>query len=292
MQVSILTPIFNAEQYLAETIESVLAQQDAPAWELLLVDDGSRDGSARIARDYAAQHPNRIRLLSHPDGGNRGASASRNLAAAQARGETLAFLDADDVWLPTMLQTQWRALQRHPEVAMVYAAAERWWSFELPFSAVPQGDNALPPLLPADAQAGTLQPPTLVQWFRADESMCPCTCTVLMRKQLFDSVGGFEEQFHGLYDDQALYAKIALRYPVLVQLDCVARYRQHAGSLCNDAFHDVETTEQERRRFTDWLHRLRARLRPLAQPGRVGAPRVAAAARTRPSHLLQTSASS
>src|ERR1700691_6786421 len=103
--VSIITPFYNTERFLQEAIESVLAQTYSN-WELLLVDDGSTDGSTAIAHRYADRAPAKIRYLAHPGRENRGLSASRNLGIAGAGGEFLALLDADDVWLPQKLEQQ------------------------------------------------------------------------------------------------------------------------------------------------------------------------------------------
>src|SRR5262245_33392805 len=100
--VSVVTNFLNAAPYLRESIDSVIAQSHA-GWELLLVDDGSDDGSTGIARRAAGRDPARCRFLEHPGHQNRGASAARNLGIAHARGEFVAFLDADDVWLPDRL---------------------------------------------------------------------------------------------------------------------------------------------------------------------------------------------
>ena len=94
--VSTIIIFLNAERFLAEAIESVLAQT-YPTWELWLVDDGSTDRSSQLARDYAARHAARIHYLEHPGHENRGKSASRNLGLRHARGEYVALLDADDV---------------------------------------------------------------------------------------------------------------------------------------------------------------------------------------------------
>jgi glycosyltransferase involved in cell wall biosynthesis len=119
------SPHSNAGRFIEESIESVLAQTYSD-WELLLIDDGSSDSSTSIARRYAASKPDRIRCLSHDGRRNRGASASRNLGARHASGEFLAFLDADDVYLPRKLEEQVPLLDAHPEVAMLYAATEYW----------------------------------------------------------------------------------------------------------------------------------------------------------------------
>src|SRR5690242_13625262 len=92
-RVSVITIFLNGEQFLDQAIESVICQTFTD-WELLLVDDGSTDGSTKIAKDYAARHPERIRYFEHPGHINRGMSAARNVGIANARGEYLAFIDA------------------------------------------------------------------------------------------------------------------------------------------------------------------------------------------------------
>src|ERR671930_538107 len=95
--VSVVVIFLNAERFLQEAIESVFAQT-YPAWELLLVDDGSSDESTAIAQCYAAHHAGQVRYLEHPRHANRGMSASRNLGIRHAHGAYIAFLDADDIW--------------------------------------------------------------------------------------------------------------------------------------------------------------------------------------------------
>lgn len=99
--VSIITPCYNAERFLPEHLASVAAQT-WPHWEHVLVDDGSTDGTARILADAAAADPRR-RVLTQA---NAGAHAARNAALATASGRYIAFLDADDVWLPDKLAAQ------------------------------------------------------------------------------------------------------------------------------------------------------------------------------------------
>src|SRR5262245_29579160 len=103
--VSIITIFLNAEPYLDEAIRSVLSQS-YDNWELLLVDDGSIDGGTGIAKRYARSFPRKIHYLDHDGHQNKGMSASRNLGVSYAMGEHIAFLDADDVWLPDKLEQQ------------------------------------------------------------------------------------------------------------------------------------------------------------------------------------------
>src|SRR5688572_12435956 len=103
--VSIIIIFLNAADFLREAIESVLTQT-YENWELLLVDDGSSDGSTAIASGYVTQYPEKLRSLEHPNHDNFGMSASRNLGIRHAKGQYIAFLDADDVWMSDKLAHQ------------------------------------------------------------------------------------------------------------------------------------------------------------------------------------------
>lgn len=100
--VSVITPAYNAADYIVPTIESVLEQSFAD-WEMLIVNDGSRDDTAERIAGKAAQD-SRIRLIDSPS--NEGPGPARNRALAQARGRYVAFLDGDDLWLPGKLERQ------------------------------------------------------------------------------------------------------------------------------------------------------------------------------------------
>lgn len=94
--------MFNSEDFISETIESVI-NQSYTNWELLLIDDASHDSSVQIAEDFISRHSN-IRLLKNKV--NSGAAMSRNKGIAEAKGDFIAFLDADDLWLPEKLEKQ------------------------------------------------------------------------------------------------------------------------------------------------------------------------------------------
>lgn len=114
--VSIITAAFNAERFMDETIASVQAQTHRN-WEWIIVDDGSRDETREVIRRAIARDP-RIRLVCFPR--NTGlAAAARNAAMRRAKGEYIAFLDADDLWLPTKLEEQLRVFDSSPGVAVV-----------------------------------------------------------------------------------------------------------------------------------------------------------------------------
>jgi glycosyltransferase involved in cell wall biosynthesis len=114
--ISVVIPVFNAEPHLAEALDSVVTQSH-PSIEVLVIDDGSTDGSGEVARRYPDP---RIRVVSQP---NSGPAAARNRGVLIAKGEFLAFLDADDIWEPFKLKLQLDVLQAHPNVAMVFGDA-------------------------------------------------------------------------------------------------------------------------------------------------------------------------
>ena len=102
--VSIIVPVYNAEKFILETIESVEAQTYSH-WELLLVEDGSSDGTAAVIEEYVRQKKEeRIRLICQPS--NMGAARARNRGLQEARGRYIAYLDADDLWAPRKLELQ------------------------------------------------------------------------------------------------------------------------------------------------------------------------------------------
>ena len=117
-QVSILVPVYNAEKYLALTLESVQAQT-CQSWELIAVDDGSKDGSAAIVREYAGRD-GRIRLVQQE---NSGVASARNRGYVESNSDTefLIFLDNDDLWEPQTLQTLIGALEANPAACAAYA---------------------------------------------------------------------------------------------------------------------------------------------------------------------------
>jgi glycosyltransferase involved in cell wall biosynthesis len=249
VRVSIVTPFLNPGPFIEECIESVLAQAYAD-WELLLVDDGSTDGSALVAQRYAAGDPQRIRCLSHPAGAHRGASASRNVAIQHARGEYLAFLDADDVYLPQKLALQVPLLDSHPRAAMTYAATEYWYSW----SGRPEAERdwiwrnyGVPPNV-------VIEPPRMLISFLRDGGTVPALGSVLARRRAVDHAGRWEESFTHICTDQVFYAKMALHYPILIADACWDRYRQHENSAC----HKVEQAGRTNATFThylEWLER-------------------------------------
>jgi glycosyltransferase involved in cell wall biosynthesis len=245
--VSTIIIFLNAESFIEEAVESVLGQTYRH-WELLLVDDGSTDASTEIARHYAVQKPGHVRYLEHPGHKNRGMSASRNLGIRHARGEYVALLDADDVWLPRKLERQVALLESHPQAGMLYGNTQYWYSW----TGNPE-DKQRDHVPKIGIQANALvMPPTLLRLYLEGKASVPCTCSIIVRRRAVERVGGFEESFRGQYEDQAFYAKICLREPIFVTDECLDRYRQHPDSDCC-VVENAGQTHAARLTFLNWL---------------------------------------
>ena len=249
--VSAIIVFLDEEKFLQEAIDSVIAQTHSN-WELLLVDDGSGDQSSEIARQLARQRPERVRYLEHEGHRNRGASASRNLGVRSARGEYLAFLDADDVWLPHKLERQVAILQSQSRAGAVYSPSLYWrsWTGE----ASDQRRDYSPSLgVPSNR---LVEPPALlVSTYPLGKRGSPCPSSILIRRRVVEAFEGFEESFHGpnqLYEDQVFLVKLYLHAPVFISDECLDRYRIHSES-CSARVHRSRQYHSVRRFFLRWL---------------------------------------
>lgn len=171
--ISIIVPIYNTEQYLAETIESVLAQTYSN-WELVLMDDGSTDGTAYICEHYCKQD---ARITYHYKT-NGGQASARNEGIRIALGEWIAFLDADDLWLPKKLENQLKEFtEKQPD-----------FLYGLGYFYYPEKEEKL---VAYDWVTGEISGKAFFQILYT--SCTVNTNTVLVKKTLFDTVGYFNE---------------------------------------------------------------------------------------------------
>jgi glycosyltransferase involved in cell wall biosynthesis len=243
--VSVIVIFFNAEPFLDEAIHSVL-EQDYPNWELLLVDDGSSDGSTRIALNLVHHTPQQVRYFEHSAHANRGMSASRNLGIQHARGEYIAFLDADDVWLPNKLSEQTALLEAHPDVGMTYGHALIWSSWT---GRPGDTDYRINLGVPANT---LVSPPNLLPQLLRNKAQTPMTSNAMLRRSMIESVGGFEEEFPAIYEDQVFFSKVEMHTAVYVSALCWVKYRQHPLS-CTAVSARTNTYLSQRRPFLEWL---------------------------------------
>lgn len=244
--VSVITIFLNAEDFIQAAIQSAIFQT-YDNWELLLVDDGSSDGSSAIAQQYAQQYPEKVRYLEHDRHQNRGMSASRNLGIRSAKGEYITFLDSDDILLPQKIEHQVEILESQPEAGFVCNPAKWWYSWTWNPEDIPRDF-----VQKLDVPHNTIvQPPTLLLLFLQDE--WASLCDVLIRRQVVEALGGYEESFRGMYEDQAFHAKLCLKSPVIVSSQCWYWYRQHQKA-CTFVSHNIgQTYTAARQKFLHWL---------------------------------------
>jgi glycosyltransferase involved in cell wall biosynthesis len=197
--VSCIVPVFNGERFVAETVESMLAQSYRPI-EVIVVNDGSTDGTAAVLERFAE----RIRVVYQE---NAGQAAARNHGLQEASGEFIAFLDADDLWLPEKLERQMAHLAAHPDAALCTSMMVNFWEAELAEEAEQMRDTA-------HAQ------PYLATWQG-----------ILARREVFDRVGALDTGV--AFSDVREWLHRAKGMGVLVEhLDQVlVRRRIHANNL-------------------------------------------------------------
>ncbi len=236
--ISVMIGVYNAERYLAEAIDSVFAQSYRPL-ELIVVDDGSEDGSGEVARRYGA-------ALTYARQENAGNGSARNHAVRLASGELLAFLDADDRFVPGKLEHQFAALQADPTLDMVFGHVREFVSPEL-----------------TEVQRATVRPPAPqpLPW--------PAPNLMLIRRESFARVGPFSESVKvGVTVDwYARAAEAGLRSAMLPEV--VLERRLH---LTNNGLRERDSRQQ-------YLHVLKAALDRRRAHGSSASPDPTAVAR-------------
>ena len=244
-RVSVIVPAFNAAPYVGETIASVVAQS-LDDWELTVVDDGSTDGSADIAADWARRDA-RVTLLRQP---NRGVAAARNagFAASSAAAEYLLFLDADDCLEASMLELMTSYLDRHPGVGMAHCGytlvdgqGRRMES---------DGEPWTPRWVPSGRWIRKLEP---------DEPDTPfvsvfCLAAIvpslaLIRRSAYSLTPGWDEAFGQPFEDTNLFLHIALVSRIHHIAEPLVRRRHHGGQSTADL---DALAGQERKLYERW----------------------------------------
>lgn len=245
--ISCIIIFYNAQRFLNEAIESVI-NQTYNNWELLLVDDGSNDESSIIALNYADKNLGKIKYFSHENHQNKGMSSSRNLGVKNAKGKYIAFLDGDDVWLPQKLERQINIMNNYPEAGMLYGRSLIWYSWTND-----PNDKNRDYFLSLNVEPNkVIQPPELFNILLQNKAQTPTTCSVLIRRDVFDKIGYFEDSFKGLYEDQVFFSKVHLKIPVFVSDEHWSNYRQHDENSSIKAEKDQNYT-LNRLPFLYWL---------------------------------------
>jgi glycosyltransferase involved in cell wall biosynthesis len=169
-----------------------------------------------------------MRYFEHEGHQNRGMSASRNLGIQRSDGEYIAFLDADDVYLPERLEQHVALFAAYPDASMVYDATQYWYSWTGREEDVPRDR-----LRSIGAQTNQLHhPPELLVHYLRNTASTPATCSVLIRRAAIDRIGEFEQSFAGMLEDQVFFHKFCLYETVYIASGFTSRYRQHPESHC------------------------------------------------------------
>lgn len=214
--VSIILPVFNGERFIRDCLDSVL-RQNLKDIEILVIDDGSTDRGLVLVEEIANKHQGLIRILKHPGGANRGISATRNLGIRSSKGEFIAFIDQDDIWLPGKLSRQVEALVENPRVSLVYSKVAL-----IDDTFMPTSEENLGFL-------GRKLGVSLSDSFSMllNENSIPAL-SVVCRKECLLKAGLFDEQApHHHYEDWLLWCKIAFFTKILFIPEVLAYYRVH-----------------------------------------------------------------
>ncbi|AKB76277.1 Glycosyltransferase [Methanosarcina lacustris Z-7289] len=213
--ISVIIPLYNKEPHIKRAIDSILAQK-IQDFEIVIVDDGSTDKSAEVVKSFTDP---RIRLIQQE---NAGVSAARNRGIKEAKADLIAFLDADDEWTPSFLETVLRLREKYPE-AGAYATS---------YSILKYGNiksakyNAVPP-----APWEGLLPRYFLSIATGEHPVC--SSAVCIPKNIFLKVGIFQIGAWWGEDDD-LWGRIALKYPIAFSREIEAIYHKEATNrACN-----------------------------------------------------------
>lgn len=214
-RLSVIMPAYNCAAYIEASLASIFSQ-GVEDIEVVVVDDGSTDGTAEIAAVFDA----RVRVLRNAHGGP---AAARNLAVAHARSDLLAFLDADDVWLPGKLAAQLAFLDSHPDARIVYSAFQFWHA---------DAKGHFPPATSIEWSTHEGITPELSGWIYPELLLDSYIhiITAVIHRSVFDKVGGFDGSF-GKGSDYDFWIRASRHFPAYRLNRETALYRIHPGGI-------------------------------------------------------------
>ena len=208
LRVSVIIPAYNHARFVAQAIESALTQTFPPA-EVIVVDDGSTDDTVRVLAGYA----DRVQVIRHS---NCGVAASRNKGAAVSTGEYLAFLDADDIWLPRKLEKQIARFQAEPDLGLVDCGMVE----------INNAGGLMQEHL--DGDDGWVAEKMLL--FNGRSVIVGIGSTSLIPRRVFEEIGGFDSRL-STSADWDLACRIALRYRIGFVPEILLHYRIHGTNM-------------------------------------------------------------
>lgn len=207
-QVSVCIALYNHEQFLSQTLESVLAQTFRD-FEIIVVDDGSSDGSLKLLKSYAARYP-QIKVITHPNRSNKGISATTNLAIQESQGAYIAFIGSDDTWCHDRLERQVELLQKDLSLGLIYSSTY----------IIDKAGHRMPEILrTTDISAESDPFAAMVRRNRIP------ALTVIVRHECFEQLGMFDETV--VYSDWEMWLRIMAHWKVGFVDEPLAEYRVH-----------------------------------------------------------------
>jgi hypothetical protein len=243
LRISAVVPCFNGAAYLEEALSSIKTQTRLPD-EIIVVDDGSTDGSAELAERCGAT------VIRH--GSNRGEAAARNTGWRAATGDAIAWLDSDDSWRPFHLEVVGALLERYPEVAAAFGSTQR---FGL-------DDQVIPGLVPAGEPCELLRE-AFQSWLHAHNSC-------IIRRAALEGIGGYDEQGSNSIDFD-MWLRLAQHNRFVATHEVTANWRWHVAQQSAAPVNQIVAVQGYRRRFLTALraegeYALAQELEPLVRP--------------------------
>jgi len=208
--VSVMMPAYNAEIYIAQAIESVLAQSYMQ-WELVIVNDGSTDNTAEIVKEF--DDPRIIYIYQE----NLGLSAARNTGIRNSRTEIIALLDSDDLWEPEFLEIMLGLIERHPDAAAVYCGFQ--------YIDAQGQDIGIP-------SCKVIPPETVYETFICEGNWL-APCAVVFRRRLAQEVGLFDESLMAV-EDADLWIRLSALHHFIGLPKVLVKYRRHDSNMSKD----------------------------------------------------------
>ena len=197
---SVIIPVYNGERFIGETIQSVLAQTYQAA-EIIIIDDGSSDGTAAVVERYSSQI-----TISYVRQQNQGPSAARNRGVSLAQGDWIAFLDADDLWYSNKLQIHRDYIMNYPDVALFWCDMNN----------IDEHGHARPDSKGRDPLAQII--------FK--QPVCPLPSAAVVRKDIFNQTTGFNPVLR-CYEDVEYFFRLAAAFPVMYIPERLYAYRKY-----------------------------------------------------------------
>jgi glycosyltransferase involved in cell wall biosynthesis len=201
---SVIIPTYNRDRFIGESILSALEQR-YPAEEILVVDDGSTDKTRQVVHGIPSGS-----TVHYYYQKNQGPAGARNYGASRAKGTWLAFLDADDVWRPDKLFTQADHVRKYSEVVMFWGDVDYMDAAGKPREPMDWNDHLAPLMF--------------------NHPVCPTPSTVIIRKDIFTRLGGFNPLMR-CYEDGEFFMRVAAQFPIYFIDQILATYRCHENQL-------------------------------------------------------------